>query len=284
MVAAAATAAHRFDRILIMNIMVYQVDAFRGEGFLGNPAGVCVLEEAAPDGWMQSVAEKMNLSETAFLRRLETGEYHLRWFTPKAEVKLCGHATLASAHLLWERGLLDRSTAARFQTLSGLLMVKSEGDLIMLDFPTKPATPTEAPKGLLEAIGAKAAYVGRSEFDYLVEVESAKALRGAKPDFADLRKLPVRGVIVTARSDDARFDFMSRFFAPAVGVDEDPVTGSAHCTLTPYWAGKLGKREFVACQVSTRGGVLNLELRGERVQLGGEAKTMGEFQFDSANG
>jgi PhzF family phenazine biosynthesis protein len=264
----------------LMKAFVYQVDAFRADGFLGNPAGVCVLESEAADGWMQTIAAKMNLSETAFLRQLNDGEFHLRWFTPKAEVKLCGHATLASAHLLWERGLLKAGQPARFQTLSGLLVARRDGELITLDFPAKPAKAVESVPGLLEALGVAGLYVGRSEFDYLVEVSSAEALRNMRPDFVALAKLPVRGVIATARSDDARFDFLSRFFAPAVGVNEDPVTGSAHCTLVPYWAGKLGKTKFVACQVSERGGVLNLELEGDRVRLAGKAKTMGNFRFE----
>jgi len=263
---------------------VYQVDAFRGEGFLGNPAGVCVLERPGPDAWMQEVAEKMNLAETAFVLPLQNGEFHLRWFAPKAEVKLCGHATLASAHLLWEHRLLDAGKAARFQTLSGTLVAQKDADLITLDFPAKPAEPAPAPNGLLEALGSKALHVGRSEFDYLVEIESAKTLRALKPDFDSLRKLPVRGVIVTAASDDARFDFVSRFFAPAVGVDEDPVTGSAHCTLVPYWGPKLKKSEFLACQLSARGGILRLRRDGDRVHLGGHAATMAEFNFEDPNG
>jgi PhzF family phenazine biosynthesis protein len=233
---------------------------------------------------MQNVAAKMNLSETAFLRPQPNGEYRLRWFTPKAEVKLCGHATLASAHLLWERGFSEMGRSVRFETISGSLFAHRENELITLDFPAKPSVKAETPPGLLEALGTTAIHVERSEFDYLVEVESAKTLRSLKPDFDRLAKLPVRGVIVTALSDDKRFEFMSRFFAPAVGVDEDPVTGSAHCTLTPYWAGKLGKTKLVACQVSERGGVLRLELNGDRVQLGGKAKTVGDFRFELSNG
>jgi PhzF family phenazine biosynthesis protein len=260
--------------------IVYQVDAFRAEPFLGNPAGVCVLATAPSEDWMQRVAREMNLAETAFLTRRTDGDFHLRWFTPKTEVKLCGHATLASAHLLWERGLLEAAKPARFHTLSGLLSAERNGELITLDFPAKPAQAAEAVSGLLEALGTSAVYVGLSEFDYLVEIESAKALRSLKPDFERLRQFPVRGVIVTARSDDVRFDFMSRFFAPAVGVDEDPVTGSAHSTLAPYWAAKLGKTHFVACQVSARGGVLTLALQGDHVHLAGQAKTVRDFEFE----
>ena len=265
-----------------MSATIYQVDAFCADGFLGNPAGVCVLNTPWPEQqWMRDVAAKMNLSETAFLRPgPPKGEYSLRWLTPKAEVKLCGHATLASAHVLWERAFLEKGTSVRFETQSGSLLAHKENELIILDFPAKPSVKAEPVPGLLHALGVSAVYVERSEFDYLVEVESAKTLRNLKPDFQRLGKLPVRGVIVTAPSDDKRFDFMSRFFAPAVGVDEDPVTGSAHCTLTPYWAAKLGKTRFVACQVSERGGVLNLELKGDRVQLGGRAQTVGDFRFE----
>jgi len=266
-----------------MTITVFQVDAFLADGFLGNPAGVCMLDTQAADEWMQEVAAKMNLSETAFLRPQPNGEYNLRWFTPKAEVKLCGHATLASAHLLWERGFSEMGKAVRFFTPSGSLLSRRENELITLDFPAKPSVKAAVPPGLLEALGATAIHLERSEFDYLVEVDSAKTLRNLKPDFDRLRELPVRGVIVTAPSDDQHFDFISRFFAPAVGVDEDPVTGSAHCTLTPYWAARLGKTKFVACQVSQRGGVLNLELRGARVQLGGRAKTIRDFRFELSN-
>jgi PhzF family phenazine biosynthesis protein len=263
---------------------VYQVDAFCADGFLGNPAGVCVLDAPQRDKWMQHVAAEMNLSETAFLTPRQNGEFHLRWFTPKTEVKLCGHATLASAHLLWEREFLEKGKVARFQTLSGLLTASRDHVLIALDFPAKPATKADAVPGLLEALGASALHVGRSEFDYVVEIESARALRNLKPDFGRLRTLPVRGVIVTAPSDNKSFDFMSRFFAPAVGVNEDPVTGSAHCTLTSYWAAKLGKTKFVACQVSERGGVLNLEMKGDRVKLGGKAQTVDDFRFELSKG
>lgn len=263
-----------------MKTIVYQVDAFRMTGFLGNPAGVCVLDAPRPEGWMQEVAHAMNLSETAFLMPLPDGEFHLRWFTPKAEVKLCGHATLASAHLLWESGRLEPPAMARFQTLSGLLVARRDGELITLDFPATPATAADPAPGLLEALGVEALSLGRSEFDYLVEIESAKALRAVRPDFARLMELTVRGIIVTCASDDARFDFLSRFFAPAFGINEDPVTGSAHCTLVPFWAAKLGKTKFVACQVSARGGVLRLELSGERVHLGGEALTTGQREFE----
>jgi predicted PhzF superfamily epimerase YddE/YHI9 len=220
---------------------------------------------------MQSVAAEMNLSETAFLLHHQDG-FSLRWFTPAVEVDLCGHATLASAHALWEERILE--TDVRFHTRSGLLTATRNGEWIELDFPVKAEERTEAPPLLLESLGAKATYVGRNQFDYLVEVATEDELRALEPDHARLRTIPVRGVIVTARSSDPRFDFVSRFFAPGSGVDEDPVTGSAHCALTPYWAKKLGKDEMTAFQASHRGGVVRVRLAGDRVKLGGRAVTI----------
>ncbi len=259
--------------------IVYQVDAFRTEPFLGNPAGVCLLSSAPSDEWMQGIAREMNLSETAFVTALPDGEFSLRWFTPNSEVKLCGHATLASSHVLWERGLLNATSPARFQTLSGLLIAQKNGPEITLDFPAKPAVEAEPAPGLLNALGAEATFVGRSDSDYLVQIESPETLRHLRPNFAALLEVPVRGTIVTCKSDDAQFDFLSRFFAPVVGIDEDPVTGSAHCTLVPFWSAKLGRTKFVACQVSPRGGVLSLELKGDRVSLSGKAVTTGQREF-----
>jgi PhzF family phenazine biosynthesis protein len=222
---------------------------------------------------MQNIAREMNLAETAFLYRGRDG-YDLRWFTPVAEVDLCGHATLASAHILWETDDLSPKARARFQTKSGLLTAARSGALIELDFPAKPEKPSEAPEGLIEALGVTPRYVGRNEFDYLVEVESQEIVRDADPDIARLKKIPARGVIVTAASSSAGFDFVSRFFAPAVGVDEDPVTGSAHCCLGPYWGAKLGKTDLKAYQASARGGIVRVRLAGDRVFLGGHAVTI----------
>ncbi len=204
---------------------------------------------------MQRVAREMNLSETAFLRQQEQG-YELRWFTPSVEVDLCGHATLASAHALWELGHLRSDETARFHTRSGLLTAERRGDWIELDFPATPPVEAAAPNGLLAAIGVSPAYVGRSRFDYIVEVENERIVRDARPDFAALRGVETRGVIVTSRSSTPERDFVSRFFAPASGVDEDPVTGSAHCCLTPFWSARLKKDALVAHQISARGGVL----------------------------
>jgi PhzF family phenazine biosynthesis protein len=252
---------------------IYTVDAFTDAPFSGNPAGVCILPAGRPEDWMQKVAREMNLSETAFLHPVENG-FALRWFTPTVEVSLCGHATLASAHMLWELNLLKSRQIARFETKSGLLTAESRGEIIQLNFPAKPVVPARAPDGLLAALGAKAIYLGRNHLDYLLEIESENQLRLLQPDFRALGQIPVRGIIVTARSADPRFDFVSRFFAPASGVNEDPVTGSAHCALGPYWQGKLGTAELLAYQASARGGVVKVRVAGERVWLGGKAVTV----------
>ena len=254
-----------------MGLPIVQVDAFTDRPFAGNPAAVCVLDSPREPGWMQDVAREMNLAETAFLEPRADG-FGLRWFTPAIEVDLCGHATLASAHALWQENILE--TEARFHTHSGLLTATRNGEWIELDFPVKAEERADAPPLLLESLGAKATYVGRNQFDYLVEVATEDEVRALEPDHVRLGTIPVRGVIVTARSSDPRFDFVSRFFAPGSGVDEDPVTGSAHCALTPYWAKKLGKAEMTAFQASPRGGVVRVRLAGDRVKLGGRAVTV----------
>jgi predicted PhzF superfamily epimerase YddE/YHI9 len=254
-----------------MPLPIVQVDAFTSSAFGGNPAAVCVLPEPREAAWMQKVAMEMNLSETAFLVKKADG-YDLRWFTPAVEVDLCGHATLASAHALWESGQLAVGAQARFHTRSGLLTADQNGDWIELNFPVKVETAAEPPPGLIESLGASAKYVGRNQFDYLVEVEEGDLLK-MSPDHTQLRKIPVRGVIVTSPSSDPQFDFLSRFFAPGSGIDEDPVTGSAHTALTPYWSAKLGKITMMARQASARGGVLRVTLKGDRVLLGGQAVT-----------
>ncbi|MGB8212910.1 MAG: PhzF family phenazine biosynthesis protein [Anaerolineales bacterium] len=255
-----------------MTQLIYQVDAFTEQPFTGNPAGVCLLPEPAQADWMQNIAREMNLSETAFLIRQADG-FDLRWFTPAAEVRLCGHATLASAHILWQTGVLRPAEQARFHTLSGLLTASQRSAWIEMDFPARPARPVQPPAGLIEALGVAAKFVGRDADDYLVEVESEAIVRSLKPNISALAKLEVRGTIVTARASDPKFDFVSRFFAPAVGVNEDPVTGSSHCCLTPYWADKLGKNEMTAYQASARGGSLRVRLTGARVLLSGQAVT-----------
>jgi PhzF family phenazine biosynthesis protein len=256
-----------------MSLPIVQIDAFTAKPFGGNPAAVCVLPSARDAIWMQNVALEMNLSETAFLVRQSDG-FNLRWFTPGVEVDLCGHATLASAHALWEDGHLKPGEQARFHTRSGLLTAEKSGEWIEMDFPVKAEAPAEPPIRLCEALGAALKYVGRNKFDYIVELESESVLRGLKPNFSLLSEIPVRGVIVTARSDNHGFDFVSRFFAPGSGVNEDPVTGSAHCCLAPFWAARLGKTEFMAYQASPRGGVVSAKLKGDRVFLAGQAVTV----------
>lgn len=259
-------------------IEIYQVDAFTNKPFAGNPAAVCLLKESADADWMQSVAAEMNLSETAFLVPQVDG-YNLRWFTPAVEVDLCGHATLASAHVLWETGNLAADAEARFHTKSGLLTAVLSQNWITLNFPAKPETPAEAPPGLAEALGVEPVYVGKNAFDYIVEIESETAVRSLTPDLATLRTLPVRGIMVTAHAQTEGLDFVSRFFAPGSGIDEDPVTGSAHCCLGPYWARKLGKTEFTAYQASPRGGLIQVTVDGDRVLLQGQAVTVLQGQF-----
>jgi PhzF family phenazine biosynthesis protein len=252
-----------------------QIDAFTSEPFRGNPAAVCLLREEREDSWMQDVAAEMNLSETAFLLRRDDESFSLRWFTPAVEVALCGHATLASAHALWEERILAPGTQARFHTKSGLLTADRHGDLIELDFPATREARADPPAGLLEALGVDDPIrVGKNKFDYIVEVASENAVRAIAPDHARLRTIPVRGIIVTSRAGGGDIDFVSRFFAPGSGVDEDPVTGSAHCCLAPYWSERLGKNEMVGFQASARGGVVRVRVEGDRVKLGGRAVTV----------
>ncbi len=256
-----------------MGIPIFQVDAFTDRPFAGNPAAVCVLDTARDKGWMQNVAQEMNLSETAFLLRQGDG-FNLRWFTPTVEVPLCGHATLASAHALWEAGYLRPEETARFHTRSGLLTAERRGDWIELDFPADPETPASAPPGLVEALEVTPRYVGKNRFDYLLEVDSETVVRAVRPDFRKLGGVATRGVMVTSRSDRPEYDFVSRFFAPASGIDEDPVTGSAHCCLGPFWGARLGKDELTGYQASARGGIVRMRLAGERVKLNGQAVTV----------
>lgn len=222
---------------------------------------------------MQQVAREMNLSETAFLRKQKDG-FSLRWFTPTTEVDLCGHATLASAHVLWESGLLKPDEQARFHTRSGLLTAEHKEGLIELNFPVLLEEPAIAPAELVTALGIEPKYVGRFGVRYLIEVETEEVVRGLKPDFHSLRALPERGVVVTSGSVSAEYDFISRYFAPWVGVDEDPVTGSVHCCLGPFWGKRLEEEKLIAYQASARGGVIHIHLKGGRVYLGGCAITV----------
>lgn len=250
---------------------IYQVDAFTEKPFMGNPAAVCILKNYPTEKWMQDVAGEMNLAETAFLVPMNDG-YSLRWFTPNSEVDLCGHATLASAHILWERGYIRPDQEAKFYTKSGLLTAIIHEDWVQLNFPATLEEKIEGPAELTEALDIVPVYIGKNVFDYLIEVESEEIVRTISPDFTKLMKVPMRGVIVTAKS--AEYDFISRFFAPEVGIFEDPVTGSAHCCLGPYWKKRLKKDKFIAYQASERGGVLKVQVLGERVLISGKAVTV----------
>lgn len=255
-------------------IRCWTVDAFTNRPFGGNPAAVCWLETEAPREWMQAVAAEMNLSETAFVRRLPEG-YELRWFTPTMEVDLCGHATLATAHALWSSEIVSLTESLRFQTRSGILTCKRTDDrMIELDFPATPPQSIVPSSELSASLGLPVAAAGHSRFYHLAVLESEQAVRACQPDFERMKQLPTLGVIITAQSDDPQFDIVSRFFAPAMGVNEDPVCGSAHCCLAPYWAAKLGKTELRAYQASARGGILHLTLKGDRVALRGQAVTV----------
>jgi len=266
-----------------MSLRITQVDAFTNKPFAGNPAAVCILQKPADPAWMLDIAREMNLAETAFLVKQRDG-YDLRWFTPALEVDLCGHATLASAHVLWEDGHLKPTEQARFHTKSGLLTADKRDSWIELDFPATPATAALPPADLTEALGAKAQFVGQSKFDYLVEVETETIVRQLDPDLGAIARVAARGVIVTSRADGkTKYDFVSRFFAPQSGVPEDPVTGSAHCALAPYWSAKLGKKELIAYQASARGGELRLRLEGDRVKLGGQAVTVLRGELAAGN-
>lgn len=262
-----------------MALPIYVVDSFTNKPFGGNPAGVCFLETARPDEWLQAVAAEINHTATAFVIPPGDGnssDYDLRWFTATTELTLCGHGTLAAAHLLWETGRVPLNQSIRFQTQKGGILVASRnGEDLMIDLPATPANPIPVPEGLIEALnGAEVLYTGQNKMDYIVELESEVAVRSLQPDLALIKKLPVRGVVVTGRATTPGFDFVSRFFAPSIGFSEDSVTGSAHTTLGPYWQEKLGKSSFVAYQASARGGTVPLTVNEDRVLLGGKAVTI----------
>lgn len=265
-----------------MGIPISVVDAFSDAPFRGNPAGVCLPPENADPAWMQAVAAEVNLAETAFLFPRSGNEFDLRWFTPLVEVDLCGHATLAAAHRLWEAGLADAGPI-RFHTRSGVLTASRPRADIELDFPSAPPTEIPPPPGLADALGAPFVWTGENALgDLLVEMPDDQAVRNLEPDFAALGKIPVRGVIATAAAErrfDVGHDFVSRFFAPSVGIDEDPVTGSAHCALAPFWADRLGRTELVGWQASARGGIVHTRVEGDRVALGGRAVTVWKGEF-----
>jgi PhzF family phenazine biosynthesis protein len=261
---------------------IYQVDSFTEKPFKGNPAGVCILSEPKDDPWMLKLANEMNLSETAFLLKVKDG-YQLRWFTPEVEVDLCGHATLATAHILWSEAYVDNQTEINFFTRSGVLTAKNSNGWIELDFPAKPQIEENVPEEVIKALKIKPLYSGRNKSDYLIEVESEETVTNLKPNFELLKLAPVRAVIVTSKSTTHEYDFISRFFAPSVGVNEDPVTGSAHCCLGPYWSHKLGKSDLIGYQASKRSGIIKVKVQGDRVVLCGRAVTIfkGELVVDS---
>lgn len=264
-----------------MNQTIIQVDSFTNTPFKGNPAAVCVLETAREDSWMQIVAREMNLSETAFA--IEQGaEYNLRWFTPTTEVPLCGHATLATAHVLWAEGYASTGQAINFQTKSGLLTAKYHNDWIELDFPVNRSQDIPPITKLQDALGARIKTFAYNSLGYLVELNSPQAVEKLQPNLSLIKQLPVANVIVTSlAAENSPYDFISRFFAPGLGIDEDPVTGAAHCCLAPYWRDRLHQDSFFAYQASSRGGEIKVNYDGgDRVLLQGQAVTVmrGELQ------
>jgi PhzF family phenazine biosynthesis protein len=263
------------------SLPLFQVDAFSAQPFRGNPAAVCLLDAPRPADWMLAVAAEMNLSETAFVVvDGSDGELPLRWFTPKVEVDLCGHATLATAHVLWATGTCDPGESIRFATASGDLTCTVDGDeTIWMDFPALPSEPIDQPDGLAEALGAPPVRVARNRHDHLVELADAVTVRALTPDLHALARIETRAVVVTALADggddvDEDIDFVSRCFGPRVGIDEDPVTGSAHCALGPWWAPRIGRNRLVGHQVSARGGTVQVDVRDDRVGIGGTAFTV----------
>lgn len=253
-----------------MPTLLHVCDAFTSTPFRGNPAAVCLLECPRGEDWMQNVASELNLSETAFLSPQGEG-FSLRWFTPVTEVDLCGHATLASAHVLWQTGSLHLDESARFHTRSGLLTCRRDGELIAMDFPAQPCAPCPTPSGLADALGTPITGCHTNQTDLLVEVIDAPSLRAIEPNQGFLKTLSYRGIIVTAASDEQAFDFVSRFFAPAAGIPEDPVTGSAHCALGPFWQNRFKKNRLTGFQSSARGGTVIVETHLPRVTLRGRA-------------
>jgi PhzF family phenazine biosynthesis protein len=257
-----------------MSLPLFYVDAFTRTPFAGNTAAVCILDEPREDAWLQQVAGEMNQAATAFLYPLDNG-YRLRWFSAKVELELCGHGTLASAHTLWEQGYLASDSPVRFYTKGGLLTAKRDGEWIELNFPAKPEEAVEPISILSESLGVTPLYVSKSQLDYLVEFESEEVVRSIRPNFAQLATLPARGVIITAVANaSSEYDFVSRFFCPSVGINEDPVTGSAHCVLSPFWSKRLYREQLIGYQASTRGGIVRVRFNGDRVHLGGQAVTV----------
>ncbi|MDZ7722973.1 MAG: PhzF family phenazine biosynthesis protein [candidate division KSB1 bacterium] len=263
-----------------MLMKIYQVDSFTTVPFRGNPAGVCLLQQPAEETWMRNVAAEMNLSETAFLVPRSDG-YDLRWFTPALEVDLCGHATLASAHILYEEQIVSRDIPIRFFTKSGELTVVPKVSGLEMDFPAEPVSEIQTAPVLLRALGVTPVYSGQNRLDILLQLKSPQDVVDANPDFTALSEIPIRGVMITAEALEPRYDFVSRYFAPAEGIDEDPVTGSAHCALGPFWAEKLQKKELTGYQVSKRGGQVGVKVEGNRVKLSGQAVTVFQGELNA---
>jgi PhzF family phenazine biosynthesis protein len=264
-----------------MTPLLFTVDAFTNKPFSGNPAAVCVTHKRLPTRWMQTLAHELGLSETAFVQ-MGSSEIALRWFTPEVEVDLCGHATLASAFVLWTNTLHSTEHPLRFATRSGPLTCTWRDGWVDMDFPALPCGPTDCAAQLAQILGTEPVGAGFNGTDLLAEIAGEDALRRLTPDLNALRELPARGLIVTSRSASAEYDFVSRFFAPRAGIAEDPVTGSAHCALAPYWAKKLRKKRFRAFQASRRGGVVVAELRGaDRVLLSGQAVTISRMELSA---
>lgn len=259
----------------MMPIPLLQIDAFTAEPFSGNPAAICLLRTPAPSDWMQSLALEMNLSETAFIEPREDGLFSLRWFTPACEVDLCGHATLAAAHAVWDWDLRRGDEPARFSTRSGELVCRRDGELIAMDLPACAPVEHGDVDEITQVLGQAPSWLGLDPQKKLIALlPNEDAVRQCAPDLRKLKALPYQGCVITAPSDDDRFDFASRFFCPAVGIDEDPVCGSAHCALGPFWAERLGKSDLMGHQVSARGGVLRVRPKGDRVELAGRAVTV----------
>lgn len=256
---------------------IYQVDSFTRVPFRGNPAAVCLLDSLDDRSWMQAIAAEINLSETAFLAPIQPHRYRLRWFTPTVEVDLCGHATLASAHIL--REVYQEPGPIEFETLSGTLIADFNGPMIQLDFPRTDAVESNLPDLIVDALKLQPLFAGRTIHDYLIQVADAEKIRNCEPNFSLLKQTGIRGVMITAESDDPAYDFISRFFVPGAGIDEDPVTGSAHCALIPFWAKRFNKNRLIGYQASSRGGIVVGELKEDRVLLFGEAVTVFKSEF-----
>ena len=253
-----------------MSAEIHVIDAFTHKAFRGNPAAVCIVENDPDPAWMQQVATEMRHSETAFVRRTKDG-WDLRWFTPESEVDLCGHATLAAASVLWNTGREQAGSTIAFHTRSGRLTARQEKNAIALDFPKVPVEPADPPEGISAILGAPVIFSGRTRFDVFIELPTAADVCDLDPDVTALAAIPARGIIVTAAADMPEYDFVCRFFAPAVGVPEDPVTGSAFCSLGPFWGERLHKTTVAGFQCSSRGGSVRTIMQGDRVILIGDA-------------